>query len=115
VIIVTRDQIINPIHASANVPTVINSIRSCRFISSVSIKTGSGLILRFNRLRCQYPRGAAQAYEASRRSPVIGTRERSLVVPKMFYVGDMNGCPTDNRHRFMLAALVSEIRRYTPE
>jgi hypothetical protein len=42
-------------------------------------------------------------------------RERSHVVLEMFCVADRDGRPTDNRHRLMLSALVSEILRYTPE
>jgi hypothetical protein len=46
---------------------------------------------------------------------LLEIRERSHVVLKMFCVADRDGRPTDNRHRLMLAALVSEILRYTPE
>jgi hypothetical protein len=46
---------------------------------------------------------------------LLEIRERGHVVLEMFCVADRDGRPTDNRHRLMLAALVSEILRYTPE
>jgi len=46
---------------------------------------------------------------------LLEIRERSHLVLEMFCVVDRDGSPTDNRHRLMLAALVSEILRYTPE
>jgi len=42
---------------------------------------------------------------------LVEIKERARVVSEMFCVVDMNGRPTDNRHRLMLAALVSEIIR----
>ena len=45
---------------------------------------------------------------------LVEIKERARVVSEMFYVADMNGRPTDNRHRLMLAALVSELIRCSP-
>jgi hypothetical protein len=45
---------------------------------------------------------------------LVEIKERARVVSEMFCVVDMNGRPTDNRHRLMLAALVSEIIRSSP-
>jgi hypothetical protein len=42
---------------------------------------------------------------------LVEIKERARVLSEMFCVVDMNGTPTDNRHRLMLAALVSEIIR----
>jgi hypothetical protein len=45
---------------------------------------------------------------------LLHIRMRAEVVQEMFAAADHMGRPTDNRHRLMLGALVSEIQRYTP-
>ena len=40
---------------------------------------------------------------------------RAQIVLEMFARAESDGVPTDNRHRLMLAALVSEICRYSPD
>jgi hypothetical protein len=42
-------------------------------------------------------------------------RTRAQIVLEMFARAETDGVPTDNRHRLMLAALVSEICRYSPD
>jgi hypothetical protein len=45
---------------------------------------------------------------------LVEIKERARVVSEMFCVTDMCGRPADNRHRLMLATLVSELIRCSP-